>query len=169
MTVDALPRAVVPGYPDSAALRTVFGCVPSGVVAVCALTADGPAGFVVSTFTPVSLAPPLASVCVQRGSATWPRLRAAPRLGISVLAEEHGAIGRQLAAPGDRFAGLDLRATEGGGLLIAGAAAWLECAPRTEVPAGDHVIALLAIEAVHGAAGTAPLVFHASGFRRLAA
>ncbi len=168
MSVDALPRAAVPGHPDPAALRTVFGCVPSGVAAVCALTPDGPAGFVVSTFTPVSLVPPLASVCVQRGSTTWPRLRAAPRLGISVLAEEHAAIGRQLAAPGDRFAGVELHAGGGGALLIAGAAAWLECAPHAEVPAGDHVIALLAIEAVR-AEPTAPLVFHGSAFRRLAA
>jgi flavin reductase (DIM6/NTAB) family NADH-FMN oxidoreductase RutF len=153
---------------DTDELRVLFGCFPSGVTALCALADGTPVGMVASTFTAVSLRPPLASVCVQRTSTTWPRLRAAVRLGVSVLGQSHGAVCRRLAAKtGDRFAGIDVTATLGGGLLIDGAAAWMECAVRAELPAGDHVIVLLDIHALRAEPEVPPLVFHASRFRSL--
>jgi flavin reductase (DIM6/NTAB) family NADH-FMN oxidoreductase RutF len=155
---------------DAAMLRRVFGCFPSGVTAVCALVDGVPAGMAASAFTPVSLDPPLVSLCVQNSSTTWPRLRGADRLGISVLAESHDVVGRQLSLrTGDRFAGLDVRTTAAGALLVGGAAAWLECTVEAELPAGDHVIALLRIHALDGTPDVAPLVFHGSRFRRLVA
>lgn len=44
---------------DPAVLRQAFGCFPSGVTALCALDSGTPVGMAASTFTPVSLAPPL--------------------------------------------------------------------------------------------------------------
>jgi flavin reductase (DIM6/NTAB) family NADH-FMN oxidoreductase RutF len=150
-------------------LRQLFGCFPSGVTAVCGLVGAEPVGMVASSFTSVSLDPPLVSVCMANTSTTWPRLRTLDRLGLSVLGAEHGAACRQLAAVGgaDRFAGIEVDLTEAGAVLIRGAAAWLECALVDEVPAGDHSIVLLRIEDAHYDPGTPPLVFHGSRFRRL--
>lgn len=67
-------------------LRRAFGCFPSGIT-VCALVDGTPVGMAASSFTSVSLAPPLVSVCIQHTSTTWPVLRNRPRLGLSVLAE----------------------------------------------------------------------------------
>src|SRR5689334_21946313 len=78
------------GQLDDATLRRVFGCFPSGVIAVCASVDGEPLGMAASSFTTVSVAPPLVSICVQNSSTTWPRLRRRERLGISVLAEHHG-------------------------------------------------------------------------------
>ncbi|MFI6157930.1 flavin reductase family protein [Kitasatospora sp. NPDC051170] len=154
---------------DATVLRRTFGCFPSGVTAVCAMAADGPVGMAVSSFIPVSLDPPLVSVCVGDRSRTWARLRTADRLGVSVLNEEQHAACRQLSAlDGDRFAGIRWFGTPGGAVLIGDAAASLECALEGELPAGDHRIALLRIHAVQSAPEVAPLVFHGSRFRRLA-
>ncbi|WP_101832340.1 flavin reductase family protein [Frankia canadensis] len=163
-------------------LRRAFGCFPSGVAAICGSdlaaapgtdgegAAAGPVGMAVSTFTPVSLDPPLVSVCLQTSSTTWPRLRRLSHLGISVLGEEHGVACRQLSArEGDRFAGLPVITTGRGAVLLAGASAWLECVPHAEMPAGDHVIAVLRVVAMRADPQITPLVFHASQFRRLAA
>jgi flavin reductase (DIM6/NTAB) family NADH-FMN oxidoreductase RutF len=131
---------------DPATLRRAFGCFPSGVAAVCALDSGTPVGMAASTFTPVSLDPPLVSVCVQDTSTTWPRLSERRRIGVSVLAEDQDAICRSLAArQGDRFADVDWEADDAGGVYIHGAGLWLQCAVHGELPGGDHTIVLLEI------------------------
>jgi flavin reductase (DIM6/NTAB) family NADH-FMN oxidoreductase RutF len=155
---------------DVPLLRKVFGCFPSGVTAVCARLAGVPVGMAASAFTPVSMNPPFVSVCVQNTSTTWPKLRTAPMLGISVLAAPHDLACRQLSAKtGDRFAGLDIRTMDSGAVLVGGAAAWLECVVEQELPAGDHTIVLMRVQALDGTYDVDPLVFHASRFRTLAA
>jgi flavin reductase (DIM6/NTAB) family NADH-FMN oxidoreductase RutF len=158
----------VSGDVEPRLLRDVYGCFPSGVAAVCALIDGTPTGMAVSSFTSVSLDPPLVSVCVDNGSTTWPRLRAAQHVGVSVLGEAHERACRQLAArTGDRFEGLSVHATAEGALLIDGASAWLDCTIETQLPAGDHLVVLLRVTALQGHPDTAPLVFHRSGFRQL--
>ena len=156
---------------DPIQLRRVYGCFPSGVTAICALDQEGvPVGMAASSFTTVSLAPALVSVCVQNTSTTWPRLRSLPRLGVSVLGQDqHGAAGQLASKTGDRFAALDWTASPGGGLLLHGAVAWLDCSVQAEVPAGDHRVVLLAIHGVRAEPEAAPLVFHSSRFRQLLA
>jgi flavin reductase (DIM6/NTAB) family NADH-FMN oxidoreductase RutF len=155
---------------DHGRLRRVYGCFPSGVTAVCALDGGAPVGMAASAFTGVSLDPPLVSVCVQNTSTTWPRLRELPRLGISVLGQDQHDAAGQLAAQGvDRFAGLEWTATPGGGLLVHGSVAWLECSVHAEVEAGDHAVVLLAVHGIRAESHGAPLVFHGSRFRQLVA
>ncbi|WP_063001562.1 flavin reductase family protein [Nocardia mikamii] len=149
-------------------LRQAFACFPTGVTAVCASSERGPVGMAVSSFTSVSLDPPLLSVCVQNTSTTWPVLRRHPKLGLSVLAEDQAAAGRRLSMKnGDRFADLSWEASESGALFVLGATAWFDCSIHTEVPAGDHVVVLLEVHALRTTPDVAPLVFHGSRFRRL--
>ncbi len=160
---------VSPRHLDGAELRRVFGCFPSGVIAVCATVDGEPVGMAASSFTSVSMDPPLVSVCVQNISSTWPKLRNRPRLGLSVLAEHHGDACISLSRKaGDRFAGVRWTELPGGGVFVHGATAWLDCRLHTEVPAGDHAIALLEICGLCADPDTPPLVFHSSRFRRLA-
>jgi flavin reductase (DIM6/NTAB) family NADH-FMN oxidoreductase RutF len=154
---------------DQRALRQVFGCFPSGVTAVCGLHGGLPAGIVVSSFTPVSLDPPLVGLCVQNSSTTWPKLRELRRLGVSVLNEEHGGLCRQLSSKaGDRFAGVELTTSADGAVFVPAATMWLDCAVEREVQAGDHIMVLLRIHRHLADPGAAPLVFHGSRFRQLA-
>jgi flavin reductase (DIM6/NTAB) family NADH-FMN oxidoreductase RutF len=154
---------------DEAQLRRAFGCFPSGVIAVCAMAYGEPIGMAASSFIPVSIAPPLVSVCIQNSSTTWPGLRLSPRLGLSVLAEGHDQACMSLSRKeGDRFADVSWTELSSGGVVIHGASAWLECRLYAEVPGGDHLIALLEICALGADPETPPLVFHGSRFRRLA-
>ncbi|OXM67133.1 MULTISPECIES: flavin reductase family protein [Amycolatopsis] len=151
-------------------LRQAFGCFPSGVAAVSALIDDRPVGLAVSSFTSVSLSPPLVSVCMQHTSTTWPILRQSPRLGLSVLSEDHRDTCMRLAGKAtDRFAGTDWTAAAEGGVFVHGATLWLDCSIHAEVPAGDHDIVLLLIHGMRADPRTAPLVFHGSQFHRLTA
>lgn len=150
-------------------LRTVFSAFPSGVVAVCAQLDRHSVGMAVSSFTPVSLHPPLISVCIQRTSSTWPRLREAPNLGVSVLGEHHERAWRQLARKdGERFDGVDIVVLSSGPIHLRESCAWFDCSIESEFTVGDHLIVVLRIQQTGLSNATAPLVFHRSRFRRLA-
>lgn len=155
--------------PDSRTLRNAFGCFPSGVTAICAMIDGEPVGMAASSFTSVSLDPPLVLVCIQNSSDTWRKLVNAPRIGVCVLGEEHDRACSQLATKsGNRFDRLDWFATQGGAVLLEGAAVSLDCSVVEEIPAGDHRLVLLRIETLQFQPTVSPLVFHGSRFRKLA-
>lgn len=155
---------------DPGMLREAFGVFPTGVVAVAAMVAGGPVGLAASSFTSVSLDPPLVSVNLATTSRTWPDLRRAEHLGVTVLADHHAGVCRQLAGPvGERFDGLPLVVSDAGAVTLADGLARFDCTVHTEVEAGDHVLVLLRLHAVERAdpVGGGPLVFHRSAFGRL--
>lgn len=157
-----------PSVLDATTLRQAFGHYPSGVVAVGAHVGGQLVGIAASSFTSVSLDPPLVSVAVSRTSNTWPALREAGEIGVSVLADHHDVVCRQLAGPADqRFAGLRFAVSAGGAVLLRESVSTFTTVLHDEIEAGDHVIALLRIVAVDAGEGEHPLVFHRSAFAQL--
>jgi flavin reductase (DIM6/NTAB) family NADH-FMN oxidoreductase RutF len=157
------------GAPGPARLRQVFAAFPTGVAAVAAVIDGEPTGLAANSFVSVSLDPPLVSVCIAHTSTTWPALRTADRLGISVLGDHQESASRQLSSrDGARFAGLSWRVTGDGAVLVSEASAWLDCSLEQEIPAGDHDIVLLRVHDL-GATEVMPLVFHGSTYRQLQA
>jgi flavin reductase (DIM6/NTAB) family NADH-FMN oxidoreductase RutF len=155
---------------DARALREMFSYFPSGVAALLAEIDGKPTGIVASSFTVgVSIEPPLVSCAIRRASTTWLELRRATRIGISVLAEDHGAMARQIASKdvAGRFADVPLRHTGSSARFIAGAPVWFECSFFDELPAGDHTIVLLEVHRGGADPALKPLVFHGSAFRQL--
>ncbi|MFD0684554.1 flavin reductase family protein [Actinomadura fibrosa] len=149
-------------------LRRVYGAYPTGVAVVAGLVDGRPSGIAASSFVPVSLDPPLVSVCVAHTSTTWPLLRDLPRIGISVLGAHQEHAGRRIGsrAP-DRFAGIDWRATPDGSVLLDGATAWYDCSIEQQFRSGDHDIVVFRVHDLDAATEIPPLVFHKSTFRRL--
>ncbi|MCA1983114.1 flavin reductase family protein [Nocardioides nematodiphilus] len=153
---------------DPRALRDAFGVFPTGVVAVAAIVDGVPVGLAASSFTSVSIDPPLVSFSIASTSKTWPDLRRAEHVGVTILAEHHGAVCRQLAGePADRFEGLAVTVSEDGAVTLPDGLARFDCTIYNEVEAGDHTIVLLRLHALQQSVGQ-PLVFHRSGFGRLA-
>jgi flavin reductase (DIM6/NTAB) family NADH-FMN oxidoreductase RutF len=116
---------------------------------------DGiPTGLAASSFTSVSLDPPLVSSSIARTSKTRPDLRRAPHLGITVLAEHRGDVCRQPAGPvAERFDGIVLSASDQGAVTLDEGVARFDCTIYSEVEAGDHLVVLLqphAVEHSHG-------------------
>jgi flavin reductase (DIM6/NTAB) family NADH-FMN oxidoreductase RutF len=154
---------------DTRTLRDAFGAFPTGVVAVAAQVDGRIVGLAASSFTSVSLEPPLVSFSVAKNSTTWPDLRRAEHLGVTVLAEDHGALCRQLAGPArERFTSIALDITDSGAVMLTEGIAQYDCTIREELEAGDHVIVLLQLHAVVVHSRGQPLIFHRSEFGRLA-
>ncbi|NUR61625.1 MAG: flavin reductase family protein [Catenulispora sp.] len=151
-------------------LRRVFSAFPTGVTAVAALIDGRPVGLAANSFTTVSLDPVLVSVCADLKSTTWPLLRTSSHLGISVLGAQHEEACLRLSSKtADRFATLEYRSTPDGALFVEGASAWLDCSIKDVFPAGDHDIILFQVHDLDDDPSVAPLVFHSSGLRGLAA
>jgi flavin reductase (DIM6/NTAB) family NADH-FMN oxidoreductase RutF len=153
---------------DPAAFRSVLSRFATGVVAVTAVepAAGRPTGLAVNSFTSVSLDPPLVAFCVAHTSRTWPRLRAADRLCVNILAETQLDVSERLAfGNGDeKFTGIHWSRTPGGAPLISDALAWIECSVEQEHPAGDHMIVVARVHALAHHHDAQPLIFYNSTY-----
>ncbi|MDH2416117.1 flavin reductase family protein [Nocardioides sp. CER19] len=152
---------------DGRMLRNAFAKFPTGVVALCAHDGTEPVGMAVSAFMPVSLEPPLLSVCIQKSSSTWPRLRQCGSIGVSVLGREQKDHAQRLAAKeGDRFAGVEMTQLPSGAIVLGDTHAWFECRLDASHDAGDHIIVVLQILDLHvEQEAEDPMVFFGSAFR----
>ncbi|MGW6174122.1 flavin reductase family protein [Arthrobacter sp. NPDC055138] len=158
--------------PDPQLLRETFAHFPSGVAAMAAEVSGERHALVASSFTVgVSLEPPLVMFAVQKSSTTWPVLRQAGRIGVSILGEDQGALCRQLAGrdKSSRFQGIEAATTPSGAILLPAASLWFECSIYAEHEAGDHEAVFFEIHALQADKERNPLVFHGSRFRQLAA
>ncbi|HEX6359036.1 flavin reductase family protein [Actinophytocola sp.] len=150
---------------EPARLRAAFGTFPTGVVAVATQVDDQLVGLAASSFTSVSLDPPLVSFSIANTSRTWPALRRAGHLGVTVLADHHHTIARQLAGPvATRFAGLDVTVNDNGAVTLTDGIAWFDTTIDQHIAAGDHTIVLLRLHTAAHVDRALPLVFHRSGF-----
>ncbi|MBL7252788.1 flavin reductase family protein [Paractinoplanes lichenicola] len=150
---------------DPIRLRQAFGIFPSGVVAVAAEVDGVCLGLAASSFTSVSLDPPLVSFSIANTSKTWPDLRRAAHLGVTILADRHGGLARQLAGPvASRFDNVDCLFSPDGAVTLPDGLAQFDTTIYREVEAGDHTIVLLRLHAVQQADHSLPLVFHRSAF-----
>jgi flavin reductase (DIM6/NTAB) family NADH-FMN oxidoreductase RutF len=161
------PAAVFHAAPDLAPdrLRAAFGIFPTGVVAVAAEVGGELVGLAASSFTTVSLRPPLVSFSIANTSQTWPQLRRARHVGVTVLADHHGPAARRLAGPaGSRFDGLQVGLSDLGAVTLLDGLARFETSIYREFEAGDHTIVLLELHGVEHVDTSSPLVFHRSAF-----
>jgi flavin reductase (DIM6/NTAB) family NADH-FMN oxidoreductase RutF len=154
-------HAIRPAEPetlDERSLRLAFGRWATGVAFVTTEIEGTPLGLIVSSFTAVSLRPPLVSFCPARDSLTWRRMRAADAFAVNVLGARQGGFARRAAAPGaDRFAEPD---------ALRDAVAVIECDLDAEHAAGDHWIVVGRVRRVALATQRDPLVYFGGGFGR---
>jgi 3-hydroxy-9,10-secoandrosta-1,3,5(10)-triene-9,17-dione monooxygenase reductase component len=148
--------------PDPAGFRTVLGHFATGVAAVAGLHEGDPTGLVATSFTAVSLHPPLVSFCVARTSVTWPRLRSGAGVCVSFLSAAQLDHARRLAVSGgSKLRDLSWTPSPTGLPIVDGALAWLECAVKAEHSAGDHVIVVALVRGLGDRPGPAdPLVLY---------
>ncbi|WP_039629796.1 flavin reductase family protein [Streptomyces sp. 769] len=129
---------------DDAAMRDALSRFCTGVAVITAVQPDGrPTGMAVQSFSSVSLDPPLVCFCPARTSTTWPKISAAGRFAVNVLAADQEELCRRFAVTGgDKFTGVDWRSGVNGAPLLTAALATLECELADVLPGGDHLIAV---------------------------
>ncbi|MFG2074842.1 NADH-FMN oxidoreductase RutF, flavin reductase (DIM6/NTAB) family [Nonomuraea maritima] len=143
----------------------------SGVVVITAQSGGIPVGLTATSFSSVSLEPPLVSFYVDRSSTTWPRLGAADHFAVNILTSDQAGLAARFARKGvDRFAApTSWRPGPLGAPLLQGVSAHLVCLPYDRAVVGDHllVVGLVAHADVHGTGR--PLLYHQGRFGRFLA
>jgi flavin reductase (DIM6/NTAB) family NADH-FMN oxidoreductase RutF len=146
--------------------RRVMRRFPTGVTIVAVADAAGdPWGLTVSSFTSVSLEPPLVLVCIDRSSDTHEKLVEASGFGISVLSVTQAGVASRFAVdPSEgRFDEVAWHLGPAGYPVLQGAAAWLECALHDVFPGGDHSIILGEVRGT-GITDQPSMVYHEGAF-----
>ena len=134
--------------------------------AVAVVTAPGnpPAGFTATSFTSVSLDPPLVSFCLAHTASAWKAVQTTEVIAVHVLTQEQEHVARTFATRGiDRFAAHGAWHPGPDGVpLLDGVLATMVCRVFQRVEAGDHTIVLATPEVGehHADLQVAPLVYH---------
>ena len=153
--------------PDDAHFRATLGHYLTGVTVVAAHTDQGPTGFTCQSFASLSLDPPLIIFAATTLSQSWPRVREAGVVGVSILSQSQEDIARQFATTGaDKFAGVGHRLSPAGAPLIEGAIAHVEGTVISVSTHGDHDVVVVAVTGVDHFGGE-PLAYFRGGFRSL--
>jgi flavin reductase (DIM6/NTAB) family NADH-FMN oxidoreductase RutF len=86
-------------------LRRLLRQHATTVTVVTTVVDQAPVGFTATSFTSVSLRPPLFSFCLYRGSSSWPAVAVAEHVAVHLLAANQTDVARTFATRGiDRFA-----------------------------------------------------------------
>jgi flavin reductase (DIM6/NTAB) family NADH-FMN oxidoreductase RutF len=149
--------------------RRTCGRFATGVTVATVLDGQGaPHGLTVSSFTSVSLEPPLILICLGHAVTVIDTFRRASHFGINVLAAAQRPISDRFARKGlDRFNGLAWERGVTGVPLLPGVLAAIECAVHDRFTSGDHDIFVGRMVNTKVADGE-PLLYYASNYHEIA-
>ena len=154
---------------DSGRFRHVLGHFATGVAVITADTPADPVGMVVSSFTSVSLEPPLVAFLPDKSSTSWPKIRDAGAFCVNILSAGQEGLCAQFARKGtDKFAGVAWRSAPSGAPILDGGMAWIDCELTQTFESGDHYIAIGRVLQLEAVEYGIPLVFFQGGYGHFA-
>ena len=150
------------------AFKEAFARFPSGVVIATTIDAQGQArGFTASSFSSVSLDPPLVLVCLSERSNTCPHVVEAGAFAVNILrsGDESAKLGRYFAGKAEnKFDGLGYTAEATGAPILDTALAWFDCRLHETHAGGDHSIFVCHVIAAAARDAGTPLTFFRGDF-----
>ena len=140
---------------------------PQGVTVVTTLAGGVPKGITVSSFTSVSLVPPLVLISLAKGSALHDLFTDAEFFAINFLADDQKSVSDRFAGRTllkDRFEGLRHREGYTRSPVIEGARAIIECRRWRVDDGGDHSLVLGEVVRADKLSDKPPLVYYAQQY-----
>jgi flavin reductase ActVB len=104
-------------------------------------------GFTASSFSSLSIDPPLILVCLARAARCHPVFTSVVAFRINVLGPEHEALATRFGTPGaDKFAGGEFQRATDGLPILDDALVSLRCKTVDQASGGDHTILIARVE-----------------------
>ena len=140
--------------------RDAMARLATGVTIVTTSDAAGDWwGLTASSFTPVSLDPPLILVCISRDARCHPAFASAPTFRVNVLGPEHERLAARFATGGaDKFACGEFRLGDDGLPALDGALVSLRCRTVEQASHGDHTVLIAEVEEAAARPDGSPVV-----------
>lgn len=154
--------------PDELDVREVLAGWPSGVAVVTTRDATGqPWGFTASSFTGLSMDPPLVLVCLDRSAACSAAFGTASWFAVHILGHRQESLARHFSRKSrDKFSSTSVTPGLGGLPILGDALGLLECSVTDRLPGGDHMVLIGEVRRVGSGRGD-PLVYYRRDFVRL--
>ena len=153
------------------AFRSVLSCWASGVCVVTTHSDGLLYGLTVSSFSSLSLDPPLVLVCLANNNRIVGMIEASRGFAVSMLDQSQQAASNYFARPGrlptPDFTEIEGEWTPSGQPVLQGAMAWMTCELHEALPRGDHTIVVGKVSDTFAAPDRAPLVYWSRGYRSL--
>jgi flavin reductase (DIM6/NTAB) family NADH-FMN oxidoreductase RutF len=123
-------------------VKQVMSRFATGVTIVTVQHEGQKHGLTASSFTSLSLAPPLVLVCVGKRAYSHELICQSRAFAVNILGQEQLEWGRRFANPAiaDRFAGVDPCVAVTGSPILPGCLAWVDCRLHDAYAGGDHTI-----------------------------
>jgi len=155
---------------DPQAFKQAMSQFASGVTVVTTLYEGQRSGLTASSFSSLSLDPPLVLVCIARRTATHGVIEKSGIFAVNVLADHQLDFGMRFAGlvPGrkDRFHGIETTAAVTGSPLLPGVLSWVDCRLWKRYEGGDHSIFVGEVIALAATTADTPLLYHNRLWRR---
>lgn len=143
----------------------------SGIAVVTASHEGEQHGMTVSSFTSISLEPPLIMISVQTGSRTHKLASQANGFAVTILADDQQEISDRFAGripdAEDRLAGIETETLVTGAPFIKGGLAYLDCRVSQSIEVGTNTLFLAEVVSARGNGEGDPLVYHDRAYRKL--
>jgi flavin reductase (DIM6/NTAB) family NADH-FMN oxidoreductase RutF len=153
-------------------LRGVMRQWATGVTLVTAQDGGKPHGMTVSSFTSISLDPPLVLVSLENTARTHRLVRESGAYAVAILEASQQDLADRFAGRipdgEDRFEGLEYETARTGSPIPRGALAYLDCEVVESQPAGTHTVFIGRVVASAVRPGGKPLLYYDRSYRRLA-
>lgn len=156
---------------DSEQLRRSMRAWASGVTVVTATHAGEQHGMTVSSFTSISLDPPLIIVSLQTDSRTHKLVSQSNAFAVTILAAGQQEISDRFAGripdTEDRFVDIETDFLHSGIPIIKGGLAYLDCHVTQAISVGTNTLFLAEVLAAGGRGEGSPLVYHDRKYHKL--
>ena len=158
---------------DAALYRTALRRHAAGVTIITLDSANGPVGFTATSFSSLSLNPPLVSFNIAHTSSSISALRQAQSLIVHLIGDHQLPLAQRFSANADqRFADESAWVTlSTGEPLLRGTHCWLRTVVHQLIEVGDHTLVIGAVEGIHiddanQTSDAAPLLYHEGRYHR---
>lgn len=157
---------------DATAFRKVLGQFASGVTVVTTTHDNTFFGMTASSFTSVSLDPPLVLFCADKRARSGTMVSPAGFFAVNILDENQRDLSDLFAGKGtdeeraEKLARIGRTAVTGAPILDS-ALAWLDCRVDQQIDAGDHLVYVGRVVASGVRGEGRPLLYWHGGYRRL--
>jgi len=154
-------------------LRDLLAHFATGVTVVAARNGPLLAGMTANAIASISIDPPVLMASIARKAETHAAIVGSHAFAVSVLAADQRELAECFAQPTTaakltRFCDAPWHEAETGSPILEGALAYFDCRLTEHHDGGDHVIFLGEIVAAGFREDAEPLLWYASGYRRLA-
>ena len=156
-------------HPDD--FKAALGSWAAGVTVVTTRQDRLVYGITASSFTSLSLDPPLVLVCIANSNKLATMVQETQKFAVSILADDQEKVSAYFAISGrepvDHFEDVGTIEMHTGSPIISGALAHLDCELDLAIAGGDHTIAIGKVLGAAADPSKKPLLYYRRAYRAL--